>query len=45
MDARTQDLTPAADIDGGAAPERSGLARFAPPSVRPALTFIHRWVG
>ena len=41
MDARIQDHAPAAPI----APTRSGAARFAPPSVRPALTFIHRWVG
>jgi uncharacterized iron-regulated membrane protein len=44
MDARTQDLassTPAAEP----APARSGLVRFAPPSLRPLMTFIHRWVG
>jgi uncharacterized iron-regulated membrane protein len=38
MDARTQNLAPAAPA--GARTER--LAAFSP---RPALTFIHRWVG
>ena len=40
MDARTQDQATTAPT-----PTRSGAARFAPPSLRPALTFIHRWVG
>ncbi|MEJ2818182.1 PepSY-associated TM helix domain-containing protein [Caulobacter sp. CCG-8] len=44
MDARTQDLASAAP-DAGAAPARSGAMRFAPPGLRPALTFLHRWVG
>ena len=43
MDARTRDLPPAAPP--APAPTRSGTVRFAPPSLRPALTFIHRWVG
>ncbi len=44
MDARTQDLA-STSPDAGPAPARSGAARFAPPGVRPALTFLHRWVG
>lgn len=43
MDARTQDLAPPSPLPSG--PARSGAARFTPPSLRPALTFIHRWVG
>jgi uncharacterized iron-regulated membrane protein len=43
MDARTQDL--ASDPDAGPGPARSGVVRFAPPSLRPLMTFIHRWVG
>ncbi|SFJ83089.1 PepSY domain-containing protein [Caulobacter sp. UNC279MFTsu5.1] len=44
MDARTQDLAPVPPY-AGPAPARSGAARFAPSSLRPVLTFLHRWVG
>lgn len=43
MDARTQNLAPASSPK--TAPPRSGARRFVPPSPRPVLTFIHRWVG
>ena len=45
MDARTHDLAPATAPDAGPAPVRSGAARLAPFSLRPGLTFLHRWVG
>src|SRR3954465_3034833 len=44
MDARTQDLA-SVSPDAGPAPVRSGVVRFAPPSLRPLMTFVHRWVG
>jgi uncharacterized iron-regulated membrane protein len=45
MDARTQDLAPRPLPEAEAEPARSGLVRFAPPSLRPLMTFVHRWVG
>lgn len=41
MDARTPD----AQITEPTAPARWGTARITPPALRPALTWIHRWVG
>ncbi len=35
----------ATDLEGGAAPARSWTAMRARASVRPFLTFLHRWVG